>query len=74
MLPFINLKPIEPMSENTVKTSIDLAKSKYDEMQDQIITQCKERLKEIAIGYRVLTSEEDRILRYRDDLTNKKKL
>jgi hypothetical protein len=60
------------MSENTVKTSIDLAKSKYDEMQDEIITQCKERLKEIATAYKVLTSEEDRILRYLEDLTNKK--
>lgn len=61
------------MSENTVRTSIDLAKSKYDEMQDKIITQCKERLKEIAIAYRVLTSEEDRINKYLDDLTNNKK-
>ena len=61
------------MSENTVRTSIDLAKSKYDEMQDEIITQCKERLKEIAIAYRVLTSEEDRINKYLDDLTNNRK-
>tara|TARA_R110000850_G_scaffold17534_1_gene53774 strand:+ start:141 stop:326 length:186 start_codon:yes stop_codon:yes gene_type:complete len=60
------------MSKNTIKTSIDLAKSKYDEMQDEIITQCKERLKEIAMAYKVLTSEEDRILRYLEDLTNKK--
>lgn len=60
------------MSKNIVRTSIDLAKSKYDEMQDEIITQCKERLKEIAMAYKVLTSEEDRILRYLEDLTNKK--
>ena len=60
------------MSKNIVRTSIDLAKSKYDEMQDEIITQCKERLKEIATAYKVLTSEEDRINQYLDDLTNKK--
>jgi hypothetical protein len=60
------------MSKNIVRTSIDLAKSKYDEMQDEIITQCKERLKEIAMAYKVLTSEEDRINQYLDDLTNKK--
>ena len=57
------------MSKNIVKTSIDLAKSKYDEMKKGIVTQCKERLINIALKQRELEDEEYRIEKYLEDLT-----
>jgi|SaaInlStandDraft_2_1057019.scaffolds.fasta_scaffold259596_2 hypothetical protein len=56
------------MSKNIVQTQIDIAKTKYDSMRLGVITQCKERLTNIALKQRELEDEADRIERYLQDL------